>query len=674
MEVLNLYYKNATVRVSSPIISSNCPGRKTGRAVILLLSPFSFSNEKNSYFALGSNSRFLLTSTEPDLVRRICKIQSLRYVTLYDNNLSGELPLELTHLKHLELLFLFKNNFSGVIPQSLGVNSSLEKLDFMYNQFTDPIPPNLCFGQRLPVLNFGNNQLQGSIPSDVGKCPTLRRMKLEHNNLSGVLPEFLHNPDLEHVNIAWNNISGKIPPSLGNCTNLTFIDLSMSKLGGFIPPELGNLVNLRELFLAHNHLQGCLPPQLSTWKKLDKFNVGFNSLNCTLPSSLGNMTSLSTLILEENQFAGDIPPFLSELKRLILLRMGGNLLGGEIPSWIGTLKNLQYGLDLRSDGLIGQIPGSLGDLRMLVSLDISSNNLTGNLEVLNRMEALTEVNISYNGFTGPIPEKLMKLLSDSSSSFVGNPCLCINCPPSDGLNCERTSGFTACARSFSSHKSLSKTEIIMIALGSSLACVFLLHRRRKQHEVGRKSMEDEDLLFMQIMEATENLNDKYIVAKGAHGEVIKAALDHRDGSHSMVREIQIIENIRHRNLVKVEDFWFKEDYGLILYRYMENGSLHDVLYATHPPRNLEWSVRYKIAVGTAHGLAYLHYDCDPPVLHRDIKPQNILLDCEMEPRISDFGIAKLLDPSSASGTSMSISGTLGCTAPGDESFFVIYVA
>lgn len=201
-------------------------------------------------------------------------------------------------------------------------------------------------------------------------------------------------------------------------------------------------------------------------------------------------------------------------------------------------------------------------------------------------------------------------------------------------------------------------------------------------------MEDEDLLFMQIMEATENLNDKYIVGKGAHGEVFKAALgptnvyavkklkfsDHRDGSHSMVREIQIIENIRHRNLVKVEDFWFKKDYGLILYRYMENGNLHDVLYATDPPRNLEWSVRYKIAVGTAHGLAYLHYDCDPPVLHRDIKPQNILLDCEMEPRISDFGIAKLLDPSSASGTSMSISGTLGYIAPGDESFFVIYVA
>lgn len=131
----------------------------------------------------------------------------------------------------------------------------------------------------------------------------------------------------------------------------------------------------------------------------------------------------------------------------------------------------------------------------------------------------------------------------------------------------------------------------------------------------------------------------------------------------MKREIQTIGKIRHRNLVRLEDFWLRKDCGIIMYRYMENGSLRDVLHSITPPPTLEWNVRYKIALGAAHALAYLHYDCDPPIVHRDIKPENILLDSEMEPHISDFGIAKLLDKSPASTTSISVVGTIGYIAP-----------
>ncbi|EEF49268.1 conserved hypothetical protein [Ricinus communis] len=304
--------------------------------------------------------------------------------------------------------------------------------------------------------------------------------------------------------------------------------------------------------------------------------------------------------------------------------MGGNMLAGEIPSSIGKLRNLRYGLNISNIGLVGHIPLELRGLASLISLDISSNNLTGSLEVLDRMQSLLKVNVSHNLFTGPIPETLMKMLNASPSSFFGNPGLCVNCLMSGGLNCFGNIFFRECDNDSNNGKALSRVQTAMIALGTSsglclllgLAYFFLLCRKGQHQEVQDK---DEPLL-KQIMKATENLNERYIIGKGAQGAVFKAVLgpgnifaakklefaEQIDGNRSMVREIQTFEKIRHRNLVKVEEFWFKKDYGLILYKYMENGSLHDVLYKVNPPLKLEWSVRYNIALGTAHGLAYLH--------------------------------------------------------------------
>ncbi|KDP34452.1 hypothetical protein JCGZ_11923 [Jatropha curcas] len=612
----------------------------------------------------------------------IWRIQSLEYFLVYNNSLSGELPVEMTKLKLLKNISLYDNNFFGVIPQSLGINSSLLQLDFTNNKFTGEIPPNLCFGKQLRVLNLGHNQLQGSIPSDVGSCSSLWRLILKNNNISGTLPEFAENPTLSHMDISNNIISGPISPSQGNCSGLTSIDFSRNKLTGLIPPELGNLVKLEEVNLSYNQLFGSLPSQLSHCHKLYKFDVGVNSLNGPIPSSLRNWTNLSTLILRENQFTGGIPHFLSELERLTELQIGGNLLGGEIPSSIGSLKGLQYALNLSSNGLTGAIPSELGDLIKLEQLDISNNNLAGTLNVLGDIHTLVLVNVSYNLFTGPIPDTLMAFLNSSPSSFVGNTGLCVNCAPSGSFTCAGNGNLRSCASRLSNKKGLTKVEIAMIGCGVAsafvllgLACTLVPHRRHKQ-DAEIAAEEGPASLFSKVMEATENLNDRYIIGRGAHGTVYKASLgkdkvfaakkiafSNNGGNKSMVREIQTIGKIRHRNLIRLEEFWLRKDYGLILYRQMENGSLHDILHGKNAPSTLEWNVRFRIAIGTAHALAYLHYDCDPPVLNRDVKPENILFDSDMETHISDFGIAKLLDQSPASASSSLVIGTPGYIAP-----------
>ncbi|CAL8137917.1 unnamed protein product [Prunus armeniaca] len=615
----------------------------------------------------------------------IWKLQSLKQILVFDNNLTGELPLVMTEMKQLNYISLHNNLFFGVIPQTLGIHSNLSVLDFTNNNFTGKIPPNLCHGKQLRKLILGSNRLQGIIPSDVGTCSSLSRLSLDQNNLIGVLPQFAKNPTLSYMDISSNEITGEIPPSLGNCSNLKSINLCRNKLTGVLPQELGNLAELRSLNISENNLVGPLPPQLSKCTKMYKFDVRSNLLNGSIPSSLRSWTDLSTLILSDNSFTGGIPPFLSEFGKLSELKLGGNFFRGGIPSSIGELVNLFYALNLSNNALTGPIPPELGKLKRLQQLDISHNNLTGTLEAPGYMSSLIEVDVSDNNFTGAVPETLMKLLNSSPLSFLGNPYICVSYFPSCGSTCARNNSFKLCNSQSSNRKGISILQIVLTALGSSLVVVSVVYglvyvfflRKKTKQELEVATQEDPSSLLNRVMKATENLNDQYIIGRGAHGTVYKAHVapdkdyavkkilfaGHEESRSSMVTEIIILGTIRHRNLLKLEEFWLREDHGLILYRYMQNGSLHDVLHEIKPPPTLEWSVRYRIALGTAYGLEYLHHDCDPRIVHRDVKPMNILLDSDMEPHVSDFGIAKLLDQSSASTSSAAVVGTTGYIAP-----------
>ncbi|XLU63649.1 hypothetical protein S245_022858, partial [Arachis hypogaea] len=539
-----------------------------------------------------------LSGTIPSSIGNCSKLEEL---FLNENRLNGELSLEMAKLKNLKTMSLFDNQFSGVIPQDLGINSSIVKLDFTNNKFTGNLPPSLCFRKKLQVLNMGSNRLQGNIPSDVGRCTSLSMLILSENNFIGSLPVFESNMNLKYLHISKNNISGPIPPSLENCTNLAAINMSLNKFTGLIPSALGKLVNLTILDLSHNNLEGPLPPQLSNCTKMDHFDVGFNSLNGSFPSSLRNWTGITTLILRENHFTGGIPSFFSELSKLRELQLGGNLIGGTIPPSLGKLQNLFYGLNLSCNGLTGVIPLELGHVQELQSLDLSLNNLTGNIDVLDKLLSLIEINISNNFLHGPIPKSLFKFLNSSSSSFLGNPHLCVSCSPSSGLNCTNTSNLKPCPYQSTDHKGISALVILMIELASSLfvsamlVALLLMYLRKKEMKndvYGEKWLsvikfftENQSASLHDIvMEATDNLNDQYIIGRGAHGIVYRAQLgdttsavkkiaferNKRKYLHIMRKEIEVLGGIKHRNLVSCADYWIGENYGTAGYIAPEN--------------------------------------------------------------------------------------------------------
>lgn len=160
-----------------------------------------------------------------------------------------------------------------------------------------------------------------------------------------------------------------------------------------------------------------------------------------------------------------------------------------------------------------------------------------------------------------------------------------------------------------------------------------------------------------LMEATNNFSNNNIIGTGQTGTMYTALLP--DGCFLMIKrlkdsqrvekefvsEMNTLGSVKHRNLVPLLGFCVAKKERFLVYKYLENGTLYDKLHPAEPEvSNLEWPLRLKIAIGSARGLAWLHHSCNPRILHRNISSKCILLDGEFEPKLSDFGLARLMNP------------------------------
>ncbi|KAG2380514.1 MDIS1-interacting receptor like kinase [Vigna angularis] len=188
---------------------------------------------------------------------------------------------------------------------------------------------------------------------------------------------------------------------------------------------------------------------------------------------------------------------------------------------------------------------------------------------------------------------------------------------------------------------------------------------------------DGKIAFEDIIKATEDFDIKYCIGTGAYGSVYKAQLPsgrivalkklHKAESEnpssykSFCNETKILTEIRHRNIIKLYGFCLHNKCMFLVYEYMERGSLFCNLSYDVEAQELNWSKRINVVKGIAYGLAHMHHDCTPPIVHRDISSNNILLNSELQAFISDFGTARLLDLHSSNQTLPA--GTYGYVAP-----------
>ncbi|XP_051135587.1 receptor-like serine/threonine-protein kinase At1g78530 [Andrographis paniculata] len=191
-----------------------------------------------------------------------------------------------------------------------------------------------------------------------------------------------------------------------------------------------------------------------------------------------------------------------------------------------------------------------------------------------------------------------------------------------------------------------------------------------------KSPKTKSLDSNTLLNRIAKLRNEDVIGSGGYGMVYKLVIDENtsfavkkmnrlsaEHDRGFERELEAMGDIKHRNIVTLHGYYTAPQYNLLVYELMPNGSLYELLHGTSSNKAvLDWPTRYKIAVGAGRGISYLHHDCIPHIIHRDIKSSNILLDHNLEVRVSDFGLATLMEPDRTHASTL-LAGTFGYLAP-----------
>ncbi|TYH03753.1 hypothetical protein ES288_A09G244400v1 [Gossypium darwinii] len=657
-----------------------------------------------------------------DFVSGIWSMYRLRTLDLSYNSFSGSVPEGVLALHYLKKLHLQFNGFSGPMPADIGLCPHLDSLDFSHNLFNGPLPDSL---QRLNLLVFfslSNNMFTSEFPPWISSLSSLEHLDFSSNSLTGSLPSSTGNlKTLKYLRLSNNKLVGSIPAGLFDL-GLEDMDLSDNRLNGSIPRGSSSLFeSLRNLDLSRNNLEGTIPAEMGLFANLRYLNLSWNKLESRIPPELGLFPNLTVLDLRNNALSGDVAGDICESGTLVILQLDGNSLTGPIPDEIGNCSSL-YSLTLSHNNLTGSIPKSISKLTELKILKLEFNELSGEIpKELGLLENLLAVNVSYNQLIGRLPVGgIFPSLDQSAlqgnlgicSPLLKGPCK-LNVPKPLVLDPDAYKGRMGDHRRrnesanpirFHHRNSLSVSAIIAISAAVLIVCgviiISLLNisvRRRLEFvettlesmcssstrsgspTAGKLILFDSKLSTNGIGNPEILLNKAAEIGEGVFGTVYKVPLNPQGRfvaikklvisnmiqyPEDFDREVRVLGKARHPNLISLEGYYWTPQSQLLITEYATNGDLQTKLHerpASAPP--LSWSNRFKIILGTAKGLAHLHHSFRPPIIHYNIKPSNILLDENYNPKISDFGLARLLTKLENHVISNRFQSALGYVAP-----------
>ncbi|KAM0937965.1 putative protein kinase RLK-Pelle-LRR-XI-1 family [Dioscorea sansibarensis] len=695
LRVLNLY---------SNLLSGTIPGSIAGLTELtelrLALNPFDRGPIPLEIGNLTNLVYIWLTYTNlaGEIPASVGNLLRLKHLDLSNNDIDGPIPESIGRLRSVEQIELYANRISGKLPGSLGNLTALRQFDASENALTGELPETFA-GLRLEFIGLNDNFFRGEIPAVMATNPNLLNLKIFNNSFSGEIPQYLGRySDLEEIDVSKNLFSGGIPPdlcirgslrrlvafrnrfigeipaSLGDCDSLYYVRIQENELSGVVPSRFWGLSKMYHLELSNNRFQGPMSSLISTASNLTKLLISGNNFSGEIPPEICQLKELTMLDAGMNRFSGNIPACIAGLSKLEQIDLQGNILSGRIP--VGSWKDLTE-LNLSMNDLSGEIPSQLGILPVLNYLDLSSNRLTGEIPGELANLNLNIFNLSGNDLTGPIPMTFASPVY--LPSLAGNPNLCFYSGTDLGL-------FPKCPLITAKGKIHSRAALyifVVLVLGLVLLAGLFWFRRARSTRSGKfkrgpswKSTSFQRVGFDEA-EIHDGLTDENLIGSGGSGRVYRVVL--KSGQTVAVKrlwtcprgpeperefqaEVETLGRVRHGNIVKLLFCCSTEGFKVLVYEYMANGSLREALHGDKASR-LDWDRRVGIAVGAAQGLAYLHHDCVPAIVHRDVKPGNILLDAEFRAHVGDFGLARVLPKEAGDCVTTHVAGSCGYIAP-----------
>ncbi|XP_010273793.1 PREDICTED: protein STRUBBELIG-RECEPTOR FAMILY 6 [Nelumbo nucifera] len=503
-----------------------------------------------------------------------------------------------------------------------------------------------CSGQAVTEIKLSGLGLTGSMGYQLSSLTSLTTLDISNNFLGNQIPYQLP-PNVQQLNLAGNSFNGGIPYSISQMTSLKYLNIS------------------------HNQLQGQLNDMFGQLSALTTLDLSFNSFTGNLPESFSSLSSLNTMYLENNQFTGPID-VLANLP-LDNLNVANNHFNGWIPEQLKNIKNLQTQGNSWNSGPAPPPPpytpppGDHTNRNHKSGSNSNSSDGSGDGKksgigaggIAGIVISILVVGAIVAFFL--IKKRTRKSFSDVEKHDTDQPFTplasneiremkSIQAPPAVSTKTFETSTpINLKPPPIDRHKSFDDDDFsnkpVIVKKGNTDPISATVY-----------SVAD-------LQMATGSFSIENLIGEGSIGRVYRAQFDDgrvlavkkidssvlpNQSSEDFIEVVSNISRLHHPNVTELVGYCSEHGQHLLVYEFHRNGSLHDFLHLSDEySKPLTWNTRVKIALGAARALEYLHEVCSPSIVLKNFKSVNILLDIELNPHLSDCGLASFINADQA---------------------------
>ncbi|WOK95897.1 putative leucine-rich repeat receptor-like protein kinase [Canna indica] len=636
---------------------------------------------------------------------------SLRILALNSNKFTGGIPASLGRLINIQWLDLADNQLNGTLPTSANGSPGLDQLvnneHFHLNQnnLSGPIP-SIFFHSSMNAIHIllDHNNLSGEIPQSIGLVKKLKVLRLDNNSLNGSVPSNINNLTAINVlNLANNKLTGPMP-NLTGMNNLNYLDLSNNSFDPLDAPAwLLDLKQLTTLIIESGNLHGEVPQAFFSFPRLEEVRLNNNAFNGTLNMGSNISQELQMVNFQNNDFTS--VTLSSNYNKIIMLEGNPVCTNDQLgkTDYCGQQKapasdSFSSTCSHPYEGPIICRAPSFSNIDIKAKTDSMWTKIKSKLS-----EFPITSNLGNSFFDGNnYLQVQLQICHNKSKYFTRNETLVWLDLSTQNLNLSEQYGpcfFNPNQYSYDhkGHRGL----IIGVVVGSAAAMFIIAglgtyavrQRKRAKKAINLNnpfaswgSAGDQDGSAPQIKLAkyfsldeirkfTNGFSKDNEIGAGGYGKVYKGILSDgqivaikisqkgsMQGGLEFKTEIEMLSRVHHKNLVELVGFCFEKGERTLVYEYISNGTLTDNL-SGKKGMHLNWKRRLNIALDSARGLAYLHELAKPPIIHRDVKSSNILLDDDLIAKVADFGLSILVVETERDHVSTGVKGTLGYLDP-----------